>query len=71
MMSAPEQVDTTVRTKQDVMTDADYQAWHERWKRSVRSRPVHDTEPTRAEVDAQELASFDAAEAGAINRGFS
>ena len=42
--------------------------WMAKWKASHR-KPSDDGEVTRAEADAQELASFDRAEANAINLG--
>lgn len=58
-----------VRERQDVMTDADFLAWHERWKKATAKKSARREDPTIDEVNAQELASFDSAEASAINAG--
>lgn len=56
-----------VRERQDVMTDADFNAWHERWKKATAKNSASSDETTIDEANAQELAAFDAAEASAIN----
>lgn len=59
-----------VARKQDVMTDEDFSKWHARWKASAKASAAISDDQTRAEVDAEELAVFDRAEARAINNGF-
>jgi len=58
-----------VRERQDVMTDADFLAWHERWKKATAKKAARRDETTIGEANAQELAAFDSAESSAINSG--
>jgi len=57
----------TIRTKQNVMSDADFDAWHERWKKSTAKKAARRDETTIDEANAQDLATFDATEAAVIN----